>query len=137
MLREKVMEWLGKTFGKPRHGDLVEMTCKAGQVERKGSKVLVEEIGVIFHRQKTPSTEKEVNKWKKELDEITGGGLRGFHTGNEELWGIAGPEDVKRGAQEGALVRGTGILLNLQIYKETFISPSVLFPTKIGSNRRH
>ena len=137
MLREKIVEWIGKTFGKQRHGDVLEMTCKVSDISDKGAEVRVEEIGFIFHRIKDNSTEKDVKRWKKELDEITGGAVRGFHSGNEELWGIAGKGDIQRGAQEGELVRGTGILLNVQIHKRTFLAKSILFPHKMGSNRRH
>lgn len=137
MLREEIMEWIGKTFGKPRHGDTLEMTSKVSERDDKGALVQVEEIGFIFHRIKHSSTEKDVNKWKKELDEITGGAVRGFHSGNEELWGIAGPGDIQRGAQQGELVRGTGILLTVQFHKRTFLAKSVLFPGRFNSNRRH
>lgn len=138
MLREKIMEWIGKTFGKLRHGDTLEMTSKVSEVNDKtGSLVQIEEIGFIFHRIKNSSTEKDVNKWKKELDEITGGAVRGFHSGNEELWGIAGPGDIQKGAVQGSLVRGTGILLTVQIHKRTFLAKSVLFPSGNISNRRH
>ena len=131
------MEWIGKTFGKPRHGDNFEMTSKTSERDEKGTLVQIEEIGFIFHRIKNSSTEKDVNKWKKELDEITGGAVRGFHSGNEELWGIAGPGDVQRGAEKGSLVRGTGILLTVQFHKRTFLAKSILFPSGNISNRRH
>lgn len=137
MLREKIMEWIGKTFGKPRHGDSLEMTTKISERDDKGALVQIEEIGFIFHRIKNSSTEKDVKRWKKELDEITGGTVRNFHSGNEELWGIAGPGDVQRGAQQGELVRGTGILLTVRIHKRNFLAKSVLFPGKFNSTRRH
>lgn len=138
MLREKIMEWIGKTFGKPRHEDSLEITYKVSEVnDNKGALVRVEEIGFIFHRIKNSSTEKDVNKWKKELDEITEGTVRGFHSGNEELWGIAGKGDIQRGATKGSLVRGTGILLTVQVHKETFVAKSILFPSGNLSNRRH
>ncbi len=139
MLREKIVEWIGKTFGKPKHGDTLEMTCKVSEKDdEKGARVQIEEIGFIFHRIKHSSTEKDVNKWKKELDEITGGAVRGFHSGNEELWGIAGPGDIQRGAIEGELVRGTGILLTVQFHKRTFVAKSIFFPSRnLNPNRRH
>ena len=138
MLREKIMEWIGKTFGKPRHGDRLEMTSKLSEVnDEKGALVQIEEIGLIFHRIKNSSSEKDVNKWKKELDEITGDAVQNFHSGNEELWGIAGEGDIQRGAAKGSLVRGTGILLTVRIHKKTFVAKSILFPSGNLSNRRH
>ena len=138
MLKEKIMEWLGKTFGKPRHRDLLEMTHKVAEISEKGAQVLIEELSFIFQRIKYEASEKDVNKWKRELDEITGNALRGFHFGNEELYGIATAEDVKRGAQEGELVKGKGLMLNVQIHKRTFLANSIFFPSRnLNPNRRH
>lgn len=128
MLKEKITEWIGKTFGKPKHRDRFEMTCKIAEVNRKGAKVRIEEIGFIFQRIKTEATEKEVKKWKKELDEITGNSLRMFQVGSEDLFSIASQEDIKDGAQEGALVGGKAMMMNVQIFKETFIHNLIQFP---------
>lgn len=130
MLREKIMEWIGKTFGKLRHRDFLEMTCKVSDIIKNKAKIRVEEVSFIFQRATDSSSDKDVRRWKEELDEITGNSLRVFHTGNEELWGIAGPEDIRKGAKEGELVKGTGILLNVQIHKERFIANEIQFPSR-------
>ena len=138
MLKEKVIEWIGKTFGKPQHGDMLEMTCKASDATNKqGAKIFVEEISFIFQRRKSNPSEVDVKKWKKELDEITGNKLRDFHFGNQDLYAIANEVDIKRGSLEGELVRGRATILTVSIHKQTFISHGILFPSKIGSNRRH
>lgn len=137
MLKEKIVKWIGDTFGDPQHGDLLEMTCKASDASKGQAKIFVEEISFVFQRRNNNPSEDEVKKWKKELDEITGNNLRNFHFGNQDLYAIANEVDIKRGTLEGELVRGRATILTVQIHKENFISHSILFPSKIGSNRRH
>lgn len=137
MLREKIVEWIGKTFGKHRAGDRFEMSSKIAELSKNGMKIRVEELNFVFQRRKTDISEKEVKNWKKELDELTGNSLRGFHFENGELIGMASGEDIEKGAQAGELVTGRSSLLSVGIYKEDFIAKEVLFPHKLTSDRRH
>jgi len=137
MLREKIVEWIGKTFGKHKAGDRFEMSSKIAEKSKNGMKVRIEELNFVFQRRKSDVAEKEVREWKKELDDLTGNSLRGFHFENGDLFGIASVEDIKRGAQEGELVAGKSFLLSVGIFKEEYIAKDVLFPHKLNSNRRH
>ncbi len=139
MLRQKIVEWIGKTFGEPQHRDRFDMNSKVSEVDEKGRVSRIEEIGFVFQRMQTAASEKEVNKWKQELAEIIGNGeLRGFQVGSEDLFSIASQEDIQKGGvQEGSIVGGKAMMMNVQIYKQTFLANSILFPGRINSNRRH
>lgn len=130
MLKEEIVKWIGKTFGKPKHRDRFEMSCKISEISKQGAKVRIEELNFVFQRMKGDVGEKEIKKWKQELDEITGNSLRVFHVGNEVLHGIASAEDIKGGAREGELVTGKAMMINVQIFKETFIANEILFPSR-------
>jgi hypothetical protein len=139
MLKLKIIEWIDKTFGKLRHKDRFDMNSKVSEVEEKGAVLLIEEIGFVFQRMNIEASKKEVEKWKRELEEIIGNGeLRGFQVGVEDLYGIASPEDIQKGGvQEGSIVGGKAMMMNVMIYKQTFLANSILFPGKLNSNRRH
>jgi len=137
MLKQKIIEWIEKTFGKARHGDSFEMVSKISEGRKGGAIYLIEELNFVFQRIKHDADEKQIKIWKKELDEITGNSLRAFHFANNELYGLANEEDLKKGASEGSLVKGRGTILNVQIFKKSFIANEIMFPSKINSNRRH
>ncbi len=138
MLKLKIIEWVDKTFGKAQHRDRFDMNSKVSEVEEKGKVVMIEEIGFVFQRSKFDASEKEIKKWKQEFEEIIGNGeLRMFQVGCEDLYGIAAQEDIQKGALEGSLVTGKAMMMNVVIFKRTFLANSILFPHKMGSNRRH
>lgn len=90
LLKTKIFEWVEKTFGKPQHGDRVELTDHVTEKEDKqvGLKFRITEIGFIVQRR--GYEEKEVNeakikKWKEELDEISGNSIIMFHCGDEKM----------------------------------------------------
>jgi len=132
MLREKIIEWIGKTFGSHRAGDRFEMSSNISELSKQGAKVRIEELNFVFQRRKTDFSEKDVNKWKKELDGLTGNSLRSFHFENGELFGLPSKNDIAKGAREGELVTGRSSLLSVGIYKESFIANEIVFP-----GRRH
>jgi len=133
MLREKIMEWIGKTFGKPKHGDLFEFTYKVAEISKQGNKVLIEEMSFVFQRRQDDPGENTIKKWKRELEDITGTSLRAFHFGSEDLYGLATKADVKRGASAGDIVKGKMTMLNVGIFKEKIVAAELLIP----SLRRH
>jgi len=137
MLREKVIEWVGKTFGKHKPGDRFELSSKITEKSDQGIKFRIEELNFVFQRRKSEVSEKEVTRWKQELEEISSTSLRGFHFENGDLFGLATAEDVARGALQGSIVTGRSFLLSVGIFKKEFIAKDVLFPGKVNSNRRH
>lgn len=137
MLREKIVEWIGKTFGKHKAGDRFEMSSKVAEKSKKGMKVRIEELNFVFQRRKSEVTDDEIKQWKKELDELTGNSLIGFHFERGDLFGLASEQDIAKGAQEGSLVTGRSFLLSAGIFKEEYIAKEVLFPHKLNSSRRH
>lgn len=137
MLREKIVEWVGKTFGKNKVGDRFEMVSKIAEGRKGGVIYLIEELNFVFQRMNNDVDEKKIKIWKKELSDLTGNSLRAFNFANNEIHGLATDEDLKKGAQPGDLIKGRGTMLNVQIFKKTFIANEIQFPSKIGSNRRH
>lgn len=137
MLRENIVEWIGKTFGKPKHGDTFELVSKISEGRKQGSIYLIEELNFVFQRRENDVNEKEIMGWKKELNDLTSNSLRAFNFANNEVHGLATDEDLNKGAQPGDLIKGRGTMLNVQIFKKTFIANEIQFPSKIGSNRRH
>lgn len=128
MLKNEIVKWIEKTFGKTQHRDQFEMTSKASEIIKQGKKFKIEELNFVFQRIKNDASEKDVKKWKEELMEITNNSLRVFHFGNEELYSIASNEDIKEGVNPGDLVKGKSALLNVQIFKETFLHAALLIP---------
>lgn len=137
MLKIKITEWIEKTFGNPKHEDRFEIVSKISEGRKGGGIYLIEELNFVFQRMENEVSEEEIKTWKKELNELTGNSLRAFNFANNEVHGLATDEDLKKGAQPGDLIKGRGTMLNVQIFKKTFIANDILFPSKIGSNRRH
>lgn len=133
MLKVKITEWIEKTFGKPKHGDLFEFTYKAAEISEKGNKVLIEEMSFVFQRRQDDPGENTIKKWKRELEELTGTSLRAFQFGSEDLYGLATNADVKRGATAGDIVTGKMTMLNVGIFKKKIVAAELLIP----SLRRH
>ncbi|MCK4648099.1 hypothetical protein KAT51_01105 [bacterium] len=137
MLREKVVEWIRKTFGGHKAGDRFEMSSKIAEKNDKGMMVRIEELNFIFQRRKVEVTEKEIRQWKEELDNLSGNSLRGFHFENGDIFGLATQQDIEKGVPAGSLVTGNNFLLSVGIFKKEYLAKSLLFPGKINSNRRH
>ncbi len=137
MLKEKIVEWIGKTFGDPQKNDMFQMDHKVAEGSNQGRMFKIEELSFVFQRRRQEVGKEEIQKWRKELEEITGNSLRGFHVGCEDLYGIASQQDIKDGAMEGELVVGKAMMMNVQIFKKKFIANAIVFPGKLTSNRRH
>lgn len=137
MLKEKVIEWIGKTFGEHRVGDRFELSNTISEKNDKGMMVMIEELNFVFQRRKTEVTEKEIRQWKQELDDLSTNSLRGFHFEKGDLIGMATPQDIQKGVPAGTLVTGSSLLLSVGIFKKKFLAKSVLFPSKMNSSRRH
>lgn len=137
MLREEIVKWIGKTFGKPRKNDMFQMDCKIAEGSNQGRIFKIEEISFVFQRRDQEVTAEEIKKWREELNEITGNSLRTFHVGDENLYGTATKQDIQDGAMEGELVIGKAMMMNVVIFKKRFIANSIVFPGKLTSNRRH
>jgi len=137
MLKEDIIKWVEKTFGKPKHGDNFEMISKISEGRKQGAIYLIEELNFVFQRRENDITEKEIKIWKQELDDLSGKSLIAFNFANNEVHAIANDEDIKKGAREGELIKGRGTMLNVRIFKKTFIANAIVFPSKINSHRRH
>lgn len=138
MLREKIVKWIGDTFGDPQKNDMFQMDCKIAEGSNQGRIFKIEEINFVFQRRRLEVTKEDISKWRKELDEITGNSLRVFHVGDENLYGIASKQDIQEGAKEGELVVGKAMMINVQIFKKKFIANQVVFPGRnLNPNRRH
>lgn len=138
MLKEEIVKWIGDTFGKPQKNDMLQLDCKMSEGSNQGRIFEIEEISFVFQRRRQEVGREEIEKWRKELDEITENSLRVFHVGCEDLYGIASKQDIQEGALEGELVVGKAMMMNVEIFKKKFIANTVVFPGRnLNPNRRH
>ncbi len=90
LLKTRIIEWVERTFGKPQHGDRMELNEIISEKEDKqvGLKFRFTELRFVVQRR--GYKEKEVNeakikKWKEELDEISNRSVIEFHCGDEKM----------------------------------------------------
>lgn len=129
MLKTEIVKWIVKTFGKSQAGDRFEMACKISNISKDGNTVQIEEMSFVFQRRQNDPGEKEVKKWKRELEDITGTKLIAFIFRSGDLYGLADDVAVKKGAEPGDLMKTRTTMLNVGIFKEKIIAAELLIPS--------
>ena len=129
MLREEVVEWISKTFGKSQGGDRFEMACKISEISKKGNKVQIEELSFVFQRKQNDPGEKEVKKWKRELADIINTKLIAFNFRCGDFYVLADEVAVQKGAEPGDLIKTKTTMLNVGLCREKILNVELLIPS--------
>jgi len=88
-MKIKLFEWIERTFGKPKHGDLINFSEQITEKEKDGRNYLITEIRLTYQIKKYSKDEissEYYSIWKKELDEITENSIRDFHCEDSDVF---------------------------------------------------
>lgn len=89
MLKIKLLEWIIKTFGEPKHGDLLNFSEQTSEIPMKGKNFVIAEIKLTFQIKrynKNLINQENYRKWRKELNELSEDSVRKFHCEDSDLF---------------------------------------------------
>ena len=100
-LKIKLIEWIIKTFGESKHGDLLNFSEQVSEVQIKKKWFKITEIKISFltrHSDMKLINQENFKKWKEEVNELTGNSIRKFHCDDSDIYHFeAVPNETKQG----------------------------------------
>ena len=100
-LKIKLIEWIIKTFGEPKHGNLLNFSEQVSELQIKKEQFMITEIKISFltrHIDMKLINQENFKKWKEEVNELTENSIRKFHCDDSDIYHFeAVPNETKQG----------------------------------------